>query len=189
VTAPALAGGTVKDMSMISLPDPGDLDAVLAATPNGKVARDVAEQLGVWTTGLHSKGVRRRALRSELSKLGPDQLSDEFGWWSSEFGRVCELAGVLAGQREMARLAAKQARAAARSRVRERLAESKPTAGQVNDLAEEDNAVSDADAQLVLIETLEKLVGAAKEATDRYLQTLSREVAFRDAQMKARLYG
>ena len=57
-----------------------------------------------------------------------------------------------------------------------------------NDQADEDPAVIDCIEQQGLLSVLAAHSKAAKEVTQQYLTTISREIAFRDAQMKARLY-
>jgi hypothetical protein len=146
----------------------------------------VAGRLGAWSPALHTDAVRR-PMRHRLSELGPDELSCELGWWSSEYGRLCEVSGVLTAQSERLRLEARTARAQARNRIRTATTKTL-SATAVNDQAEDDPVVLDADRRLCDTDALRHTVEAARDATDRYLSSLSREIAFRDAQMRARLY-
>jgi hypothetical protein len=59
----------------------------------------------------------------------------------------------------------------------------------LSDLADEDQAVIDLVEQQGLLGVLSAQASAAKEVTLQYLQTISREISFRDAQMKARVYA
>ena len=88
--------------------------------------------------------------------LGPPALSDEQGWWTSEFGRIAELHGLLVGQQKVLSLDSKKSRAAARSRLRKKAveAEVKMTATELNDLAEDDPTVRDSDERAVIVEML-----------------------------------
>lgn len=146
----------------------------------------VAGRLGAWSPALHTDTVRR-PMRHLLSELGPDELSCELGWWSSEYGRLCEVSGVLTAQSERLRLQARTARSQARNRIRDASAKTL-SATAVNDQAEDDPGVLEADRRLCDTDALRHAVEAARDATDRYLSSLSREIAFRDAQMRARLY-
>lgn len=167
------------------------LGQVLERTPNGADVLALAERLGLVTAGAHAGGLSRRAFKAQVSQLSPPQLSDEQSYWTSEFGRIVELIGVLQGQEKFLALKAKSARAKARSRVRARAAAAgdKLTAAQVNDQAEEDPAVADVDDQAVIVQLVLASALAAKEATAMYLQALSREITFRCSQMEARIYG
>jgi hypothetical protein len=55
-------------------------------------------------------------------------------------------------------------------------------------MAEEDPSVVDLLEQSGLLAVLAAHADGAKEATQQYLASISREIAFRDAQMKARIY-
>ena len=164
--------------------------------PQGRAAVDLARKMGLWTTISHREVAERKRFPSKLSDMGPNELSDEHAHWAADFGRLVELAGALNAQMQYLKLTSKRARAAARSRVRrERLeapegqpAPKQPTVAELNDLAEEDPAVMDVDAQIAMVEMLLAHVNATREATTQYLASLSREISFRDAQMKARLY-
>jgi hypothetical protein len=166
------------------------LNAALAKLPTGTDAVELAKKLGLWTTAAHMAVVERQVFKSNLSALNPDQISDEAGLWTAEFGRITELGGVLIGQREQLKVRARAARAEARSRARAAHKDVKPLpATAVNDQAEEDPAVIDQEERLALVETLLASTNAAKEVTQQYLATLSREISFRDAQLKARIYS
>ncbi len=165
-----------------------NVEQVLARTPTGSEIYGLAKRLGLIGDGKTT--VERRKFNPNLSKMGPPALSDEQGWWTSEFGRIAELHGLLTGQQKVLSLDSKKTRAAARSRLRKKAveAEVKMTATELNDLAEDDPAVRDSDERAVIVEMLITVTSTAKEVTERFLNTISREISFRGSQMQARIY-
>lgn len=166
------------------------LNQVLARTRNGTAAVELAKQLGLWTETAHQAKRLRDAFPERLSELTPSQLSDLYAKWTGEYARVLELCGAITGQEALLRLQLKSAQAAARARIRRAVpAEAKPpSSGALADQADEDAAVTDLIEQSGLLVLLGAQAQAAKEATAQYLATISREISFRDAQMKARIY-
>jgi hypothetical protein len=178
---------STEDLDLSSI---RSLTAALARLPTGTDAVELSKKLGLWTTTAHMEVPERPKFKVNLSELTPDQISNEAGLWTGEFGRITELAGALIGQREQIKIRARKARAEARSRARATSTATKaPTAAAINDLAEEDPSVIDQEERLALVETLLAATSAAKEITQQYLATLSREIAFRDAQLKGRIYS
>lgn len=175
-------------MSDESLRNVKTLQQALERTPNGVDAVALATKLGIWTAESHKATPQRKAFPSNVAALGPNELSDLMAYWTSEFGRINELAGVLVGQRELLKLKGKAARAAARSRLRREKSNEKLSSTALNDAAEEDAAVLEADERLQVVEVLLAQIQAAKEATQQYIASASREISYRDAQMKARMY-
>jgi hypothetical protein len=165
------------------------LDQAMARTRNGAAAIELAAKLGLWTTGAHARVTTRALFPDQLSELAPTALSDLYARWTSEFGRVAELLGAIHGQEQLLKIQLKSAQASARARVRRANPESKYTQAQLSDLADEDQAVIDLVEQQGLLGVLSAQASAAKEVTLQYLQTISREISFRDAQMKARVYA
>ena len=173
----------------LSLSGVKTLDQALARTRTGVDAVKLAERLGLWSTTAHGRANQRPDFPTRISELTPAQLSDQFAIWTAEFGRITELTGVLSGQESMLKLHLKAAQAAARARIRRAAAEGeKFTATALSDAADEDPAVADLIDQQGLLVVLTAHASAAKEATQQYLTTISREIAFRDAQLKARVY-
>jgi hypothetical protein len=166
------------------------LTQALARTRNGLAAVELATKLGLWSSEAHRDPATRPLYAKDLSQLTHTQLSDLYGLWTGEFGRITELCGAISGQEALLRIQIKSAQASARSRIRRsQPAEAKPLASQtLADMADEDQAVVDLLEQNGLLAVLSAHAGAAKEATAQYLSSLSREIAFRDAQMKARIY-
>ena len=167
-------------------------EQVLSRTPNGSEMLRIGRALGLVSTTINQK-IERQAFIRNISDLGPKELSDQQSLWASEYGRLCELHGLLIGQRDHLNLQMRSAKARARSRARSRLADDSssrkpPTATELNDLAEEDSTVQKITEQLGVVELLAASTSAAKEATDRYLQALSREISFRCTQIEARIY-
>lgn len=182
----------------------------LSHLANGRDLVDLAKRSGMWTTELQSQEWERPRFPKELGRLGPVELSDNFALWTSEFGRLAELLGHLNAHHDSLKVQAKAARAAARGRLRRKIlaeieeeesatlaaevagkkkAVKKPktiTASAINDEAEEDPAVGNADAALNSLETLISIASSAKEATTMYIQTLSREMSYRETQAKQR---
>ena len=166
------------------------LSQTLARTRNGLAAVELATKLGLWSAEAHRDPAVRPSYARDLSQLTHTQLSDLYGTWTGEFGRITELCGAIAGQEALLRIQIKSAQAAARSRIRRgQPADARPLASQtLTDMADEDPVVVDLLEQNGLLAVLAAHSGAAKEATAQYLSSLSREIAFRDAQMKARIY-
>lgn len=162
----------------------------------GPAALELARRMGVWTSEAHRSVPERRAFKARLSALGPSELSDEHGYWAADFGRLVEMAGALNAQLHLLRLESRRARASARARIRRERSQrvegqpapKAPTIAELNDLAEEDLSVEDVDTRTTLVEMLLAHVNASREATTQYLSSLSREISFRDSQMKAKLY-
>lgn len=166
------------------------LTQALARTRNGLAAVELATKLGLWSTEAHRDPAVRPRYQRDLSQLSHGQITDLYGQWTAEFGRITELCGAIAGQEALLRIQIKSAQASARSRIRRaQPADAKPLPAQtLADMADEDAAVVDLLEQNGLLAVLSAHAGAAKEATAQYLSSLSREIAFRDAQMKARIY-
>lgn len=183
-----------------------NLNDVISALPDGKSFETLCRNMGIWSAALHRHTGERAAFPSNLATLTPEDISNELGTWTSEFGRLAELLGALSAHRERLRIGLKSATARARSNARKAAAEAgvvegedtgarsalKPkniTAGELSDLAEEDPTVIEVNDKLVVVEMMYIQIGAVKEATAQYLASISREIAYRDAQMKARIYG
>lgn len=164
---------------------------ILSRTPTGTDVLGIAQRIGLVSPGINSQ-VSRPEFQRNIKDLTPAGLSDLQGLWTHEFGRICDLHGLLSGQRDYLNLKLKAERARARGRIRRDLAaredKAKVTAGELNDLAEEDATVTELNEQLAVVELLMASTAAAKEATDRYLQSISREITFRCTQMEARIY-
>jgi hypothetical protein len=166
------------------------LNQALARTKNGTAAVELAAKLGLWSTGAHANPQVRPNFRRDLSELSHAQITDLYAEWTAEFGRITELCSAISGQESLLRIQMKSAVAAARSRIRR----SQPgdvksfSAQTLADMADEDPAVVDLLEQTGLIAVLSAHALGAKEATQQYLASLSREISFRDAQMKARIY-
>ncbi len=171
----------------LNLDDLQNVEQVLGRTPFGSEILRLAVRLGLIGS---PDVVKRRPFNTNISRLDPPKLSDEQSWWTSEFGRYADLHGLLIGQQKILSLDSKKTLAAARSRLRKKAQENgtKMTATEVNDLAEDDPAVRDADERAVVVEMLLALTSTAKEVTGQYLNTISREISFRSAQIQARIY-
>lgn len=165
------------------------LAQALARTKNGEAAVELARRLGVWTHDAHTTAEVRRPFARNLSEMTPSQITDLYAYWTGEYGRVIELCGAINAQDALLKIQLRSAQASARARLRRAVGETqKPlTAAQLTDQAEEDANVIDLQDQMGLIAVLKAHADAAKEATQQYLATISREIAFRDAQMKARI--
>lgn len=166
------------------------LNQALARTRNGVAAVELATRLGLWTETLHSRREGRREFPGKLSDLTPGELTDLYSTWTSELGRLMELCGAITGQEALLKIQLKSAIAAARGRIRRNNAEEGKTLTQkgLEELVEEDPSVLDLVEQTGLLSLLGAHANAAREATGQYLNTISREISFRDAQMKARIY-
>lgn len=178
-------------MDDLNLSDLRSVHQVLERTPLGEGIAELAERIGLVTEQIHRSSVVRKKFQVNVSKLSAPQLSDEQSYWASEYGRIVELLGILQGQEKYLSLKSKSARAAARARLRRNVEEepsAKTTSAQINDAAEEDPVVRELDERTAIVSILLSSATAAKEATTMYLQTLSREITFRCAQMDARLH-
>jgi hypothetical protein len=171
----------------------GDL---LDQMPSGKAAAALAARLGVWDAKMHANvSAERATYPKDFARLGDDQLSTTNSFWISESGRVTELVGMLEGQKIMLILGSKQAKAAARSRIRKTWDEAasleeKPrkfTTGEVSDESENDPGVLDNELRLALLEQTLASARAYKEACAAVVAGVSREISFRQAQMSSRL--
>lgn len=152
------------------------------------VAVEESQRLGLWTTTLHRPGVQRRAMRSRLAEADDRTLADEHLYWVSELGRITELVGMLNAQEVPAALAVKVAKARARVEARRRTDGKQPTQSALDDLADVDPVVIEAEQQLGRIRSLLASAAAAKEATAGYVQGLSREITLRGDGKRAHLY-
>lgn len=166
----------------------GILAEVLTKLPTGKESLETSTRMGIWTADYHNKENNRKRFPENVSSLGANQLSDQLAYWTSEFGRITELVGMLNGQREILKLKLKSAKARSRSKVREERKEEKLTSTALNDMAEEDSSVIAVEDGMGTLEVLLAQASAAKEATAQYLASISREISYRDAQMKAKIY-
>lgn len=178
-------------MDDLNLSDLRSVHQVLERTPLGEGIAELAERIGLVTEQIHRSSVVRKKFQANVSKLSAPQLSDEQSYWASEYGRIVELLGILQGQEKYLGLKSKAARAAARARLRRNAEEepaAKTTSAQINDAAEEDPVVRELDERAAIVGILLASATAAKEATTIYLQTLSREITFRCAQMDSRLH-
>lgn len=183
--------GTLFRMDDLNLSDLRSVHQVLERTPLGEGIAELAERIGLVTEQIHRSSVVRKKFQANVSKLSAPQLSDEQSYWASEYGRIVELLGILQGQEKYLGLKSKAARAAARARLRRNAEEepaAKTTSAQINDAAEEDPVVRELDERAAIVGILLASATAAKEATTMYLQTLSREITFRCAQMDSRLH-
>lgn len=183
--------GTLFRMDDLNLSDLRSVHQVLERTPLGEGIAELAERIGLVTEQIHRSSVVRKKFQANVSKLSAPQLSDEQSYWASEYGRIVELLGILQGQEKYLGLKSKAARAAARARLRRNAEEepaAKTTSAQINDAAEEDPVVRELDERAAIVGILLASATAAKEATTIYLQTLSREITFRCAQMDSRLH-
>jgi hypothetical protein len=166
------------------------LPRALDRVPQGSAAYELAKRLGLAAPS-HARPHERPAFPRSVSDLSNDQLSDLHALWVSEAGRIHELVGGLNGQKQLLELQCKVARASTRSRLRREWPEGTkaPTATELNDRAEEDEAVIDLGEKLAYVELLLAHSKGALDATTKYLDGLNREIVLRTAQMKARLLG
>jgi hypothetical protein len=178
---------TTEDLNLSGIKN---LAAALARTKNGTAAVDLVNRLGLWTQSAHERKNVRVEFPSKISEFTPSQLSDLYSTWTAEFGRVLELCGIVSGQEALLRIQLKAAQASTRARLRRNVApEAKqPATGTLNDMVDEDPSVLDLIEQHSLIVVLGSHLSATKEATSQYLASISREISFRDSQMKARVY-
>lgn len=164
------------------------LQQALERTPTGEAAVEIAKALGIWTTASHATPKERRPFKVDLADATPSKLTELMAAWSGEFGRIIELCGVLNGQEAALKIEMKIAQAKARSRIRKERSdnEEKPlTVSEIKDLADEDPSVVELYQRELFLVMIAASAQAAKEATQQYLNTISREIAYRDAQMRA----
>lgn len=178
---------TTEDLNLSGIKN---LSQVLSRTKNGAAAVDLMNNLGLWTQAAHDRKNVRGEFPQKISDLTPSQLSDLYSKWTADFGRIVELCGIISGQENLLRIQSKSAQAATRARIRRGVTgEAKqPTSAALNDMVDEDPAVLDLLEQHSLVVVLSAHLVATKEATSQYLASISREISFRDSQMKARVY-
>jgi len=165
-------------------------DDALGRTQDGTDAINMARRLGLWTEGSHKNVNTRESFPENISELTPAQLSNLYSKWTADYGRLTELCGALNAQQNHLKIRTKHALAVARANIRRNLPSEKkaPSVQAVNDEAEQATEVTDLTNQAALIAVVEAYAQAAKEATAQYLASISREISFRDAQLKARIY-
>lgn len=186
-----------------------DLDDYLRTTPSGRDMWTLAKALGIVTADLSGSHER---FRPDISALGAHQLSDEQSKWTSEYGRIAQVAGLLNSQEKHLVLELNRARADARRRARttarqtaeaahavemeEAQADGRkppvfkykdPTIAELNDLAADDPAVVDIETRMTSVQMMLALVQATRDAVEKYLNAVSREITWRSEQLKARL--
>ena len=166
------------------------LKAALERIPNGTDAVRLMARLGLWTSEAHRSAQVRPAFPREFSSLDAQQLSDLSARVISDAGRVIELNGLLLGLEAQLKVRVRAARAAASARSRrEWPAEAKaPTKTELDDLAEEDSAVTAFEEQLALLAQLRAQTEAVREANQLYKEGVSREITYRAAQLQARVF-
>ena len=167
-----------------------EIVSVISKSENGSQALTMASKLGLWSIESHRGHLPRASYPSEISSMTHSQISDLYSRWTSEFGRITELHGAISGQETILKIKIKSAQAKARSRIRSNQPpDAKPhSAAVLSDLADEEPEVIELIEQSSLLVLLAAHVGASKEATAQYLASISREISFRDVQMKAKLY-
>jgi hypothetical protein len=189
----------------LNLSEVQSLADVLKRTPSGAEIYRLARSLGLLAP---QPAVTAHPYHRDVAGLTPEQLSNEQGYWAGEYGRTCELLGLLNGQERYLSIRAKEVRARERSRLRrdedQAIKDAAATAGveqatgkkapkktatQLNDEVEESIPVRDIEDQGILIAVLQSSTTASKEAISMYLTTISREISFRVAQMDARIYS
>jgi hypothetical protein len=163
---------------------------LLERTPTGAHVEALVKRLGLLTP---SPQAERRAFRRDISKLINNQLSDEYGYWNGEFGRVTALIGILHGQEKELALQGKLVRSQERGRIRKAAEDHDPPIKklptQVTDEAEESAAVRDHEEEAKIVMLLLATTQADKEAITAYITACSREMSFRGAQMSAGIYA
>jgi hypothetical protein len=147
-------------------------------------------RLGLWTSEAHRAAQSRPAFPREFSSLTPEQLSDLSARTISDAGRVIELNGLLLGLEAQLKVRVRAARASARARARREWPEESkaPTKTELDDLAEEDSAVTAYEEQLALLAQLRAQTEAVREANQLYKEGVSREITYRAAQLNARVF-
>lgn len=167
-----------------------NVEQAIGRMKNGLAAVEAAKRMGIWTEAAHANPGMRATFPRSLSELSPTQLSDLYAAWTADFGRIIEMCGAISAQEGLLKIQLKSAQASARARIRRGQPEgARPlTQGALDDMIDSDAAVVDIVEQQAVLAVLAGHALAAKEATAQYLTTLSREISFRDAQMKARIY-
>ncbi len=168
------------------------LDSLLDRLPDGAGGRAVARALGAWTVSAHGRDTNY-PYPANLSDAGDDELADAYGLWADRYAAMSEVVGLLEGQKALASLASKQARAAARAAVRRRTDdEGKPlklTAGAIDDEVTCVPSVLDASESETVVEAALASARAYKDGANAIMSSLSRVISLRQAQYAARLRG
>lgn len=168
------------------------LQDLVERTPSGKAAVSLAARLGLWTTRAHSGAIERPMFTSDLSTLTHDRLSRELGYWTSELGRILELNGFLVGQENALKIETRAAQARARARIRRdrETQDLKPlSVSDLKDSADDDPTVVDLLERGAVLAIVMASTQAAKDATVQYIASVSREIAFRDSQIRGKMYS
>ena len=174
----------------LQLSEINNLPQLLERTPTGTAVYQLIERLGLVTPTSHTP---RRPFKSKISDLTTTQLSDEYGYWNGEYGRIVDIIGVLNGQEKELVNEGKRIRAQERGRIRRTAEQADPpvkkTATQINDEAEESSAVRDHEEEFRVVLLLQASLSANKEAVSTYITAYSREMSYRSSQMDARIYA
>lgn len=173
------------------------VNELVSLMPEASAVKAAMMKLGLWTNNIHEyRNIQeRRPFPNNLGNLGPEQLADEYAWWTSELGRISELHGVLCSQKVWTDLQVRTALAQARSNTRKSKVHTtdadgktkKLTQGEVNDIAETDPALMTARNNEALVDSYLAAITPMKDVTIAYLQTLSREITRRGDLQRNRL--
>lgn len=167
-----------------------NLETLLARLPDGPGGRAVAVSLGAWTPSAHAVK-DHPGHPSQLSELTDDQLIDAHGVWASRLAAVSETVGLLEGQKVLASMAVRAARAAARAAERRRLDDNgnprKLTATALDDEVAASPAVREAEEAEAVVEVALASARAYKEASSALSAAISRAISLRQAQYSVRL--
>lgn len=176
-------------MSELINNDNAVINSIINPSSNSGALFHMAKSMGLWSDSMHSSPAEKPTFIKDLSKLSPSQLSDLYGGWTYEFGRIVEICGVLNGQDGLLKIQLKSALASARARIRKsNVSDKSLTVSLLNDLAEEDPNVIDISNKLSNITIMLAQANSAKEIAAQFLASLSREISWRDAQIKAKIY-
>lgn len=146
-------------------------------------------RMGFWTSDLEVGQSRRTAAPPkkftgvpDVAQMGRETLGDQLAYWASEFGRACEVLGVLEGELKAAKLRLKRAEARAARDAYKRLKEEearRPTKTEVDlDVALDPEVQTEEDKVVLLTQAITAIAGF-KEAAGAYRDAISREITRR----------
>ena len=123
-----------------------------------------------------------------FSNLDDDALSDANAYWNNELASATELAGAIDAQRTLAGLVVKRQQYTARKNVRDKYrtnGEKAPAASVVNEEADTTSIVTEEQDRQLILDVAYTSVKGYREACVGIVAGISREISFRQDQMRA----
>lgn len=168
------------------------LDALLERLPDGDGGRTLAHAIGAWTPSAH-RGGADLDYPSQLATVTDEQLTELHGLWADRYAAMSEVVGLLEGQKVLAGLATKAAKASARAALRRRVdADGKPvkyTLAALDDEIATASSVLDREQVESIVDVALASARAYKDGAAALMGSTSRAMSLRQAQYAGRMRG